>query len=321
MNNPHDKFCKEILTRRENAVSFFREYLPEDLSARADWRTLKIVKATFISPTSQQLKERFSDILYTVRVKGATVFIYLLFERRPTPDDLMPLRLFYYMGEAWELFLNQNPEETRLPGIVPILFYHGESPWSVSPQFQDMIAEPELTADYSPRFRHVLMDFSRFGDAEIKGNVFVRLFLSVARRIYAPDFNDHFDKMLPLFAELSRKRTGMQYLETVLRYLYAVRDDMDPEETEKKLVSAIDEDKKEGIVTVAEKLRNEGRVEGEIQGKIEGKIEGEIQGEIKTYKELLAKGLLPKDMAAQKLEELNRKLEELSEKDVDFTGQ
>ena len=310
MNNPHDKFCKETLTRRENAASLFREGLPEDIAKRADWGTLSIAKESFISP---ELQERFSDILYTVRVKGALVFIYLLFEHQSTVDVWMPLRFFHYLGGIWELFLKQHPEETRLPGIVPILFYHGESPWSVSPQFQDMIAEPELTADYSPRFRHVLMDFSRFGDAEIKGNVFVRLFLSVARRIYAPDFNDHFDKMLPLFAELSRKRTGMQYLETVLRYLYEVRDDMDPEETESKLVRAIDEDKKEGVVTVAEKLRNEGRVEGEIQG--------EIQGEIKTYKELLAKGLLPEDMAAQKLEELNRKLAELSEKNVDFTGQ
>jgi predicted transposase YdaD len=101
----------------------------------------------------------------------------------------------------------------------------------------------------------------------------------------------------------------MQYLEKVLRYVYDVRDDVDPQEIESKIVRVIDEDKKGDIVTVAERLRRE------------GEIRGEIQGEIKTYKDLLTKGILPQDMVAQKLEELNRKLEELSEKDVDFTGQ
>lgn len=200
MKSPHDKFCKETLTRRENAASFFREYLPEDLAGRADWRTLKIVKETFISP---ELQERFSDILYTVPVKGATVFIYLLFEHQSTPDDLMPFRFFQYMGGARALFLKQHPGETRLPGIIPILFYHGKDPWNVGVQFQDMIVEPELTAKYSPRFEYVLKDFSRFSDADIKGNVVVRLFLNVMRRIFSPDFSDYFDRMLPLIAELS----------------------------------------------------------------------------------------------------------------------
>jgi predicted transposase/invertase (TIGR01784 family) len=226
--------------------------LPEDIVKRANWRTLKIIKETFIS---SELQERFSDILYSVRVKGTTVFIYLLFEHQSTPDDLMSFRFFQYMGGAWGLFLKQNPKETRIPGIVPILFYHGKDPWNVGTQFQDLIVEPELTAKYSPRFEYLLKDFSKFSDAEIKGNITVRLFLSVMRRIFSPDFSDYFDKMLPLFAELSQKQTGMKYLETVLRYIYDVRDDIDPKETETKLIRAIDADKKEGIVTVAEKLR------------------------------------------------------------------
>ena len=130
MNNPHDRFCKETLTRKENAASFFREYLPEDVAGRADWRTLTIVKETFVSP---DLKERFSDILYTVRVKGLLVFLYLLFEHQSNIDALMPLRFYQYMGEIWGLFIKQNPGETRLPEIVPILFYHGKKPWNISP--------------------------------------------------------------------------------------------------------------------------------------------------------------------------------------------
>ena len=105
--------------------------------------------------------------------------------------------------------------------------------------------------------------------------------------------------MLPLFSELSKKKTGMEYIETVLRYMYDVRDDIDPDETETKLILVIDNDKKEAIMTVAEKLRREGEIRGEIRGKIE------------TYEELLAGGFLSKEMAVRKLAELNRKLEEM----------
>jgi hypothetical protein len=154
-----------------------------------------------------------------------------------------------------------------------------------------------------PRFEHVVRDLSAFSDSEIKGNVFIRLYLNVVRRIYSPDFSGHLDGMLPLFVELSKKRTGMEYLETVLRYIYNVRDDVDPVETEKKLVQVIDEDNKEGVMTVAEKLRREGRKEGAIYGKME------------TYQELLASGLLPKDLVEQKLAELNQKLAQLTATD------
>ena len=78
--------------------------------------------------------------------------------------------------------------------------------------------------------------------------------------IFHPNFEKHFDKLLFLFAELSKKQTGMEYIETVLRYMYDVRDDIDPEETEAKLIRVMDEDKKEFIMTVAERLRKEGDI-------------------------------------------------------------
>jgi hypothetical protein len=53
-------------------------------------------------------------------------------------------------------------------------------------------------------------------------------------------------------------------------------------------------------MTVAERLRKE------------GEIRGEIRGEIKTYEELLAGGLLSKEMVNQKLAKLNRKLKKMT---------
>ena len=135
---------------------------------------------------------------------------------------------------------------------------------------------------------------SEFTDADIKGNITRRLFLSAMKWIFHPDFGKQFDKLPSLFAELSKKQTGMEYIKTVLRYMHEVRDDIDPDEMETKLIRVMDEDKKEIIMTVAERLRKEGK----------------IQGKIETYNELLADGFLSKEMVDQKLAELNRKLKE-----------
>lgn len=296
MNNPHDRFFKETMTRRENAVSFFREYLPAEIVAQIDWRTLRIVKETFVTP---ELKERFSDIVYDVRIRGTVLLIYLLFEHQSRHDCLMPLRFHHYMGGLWDLWVKQNPGECKLPGIIPILFYHGNEKWTTGTQFQDMIDGAGKISEYVPKFKYILKDLSAFNDADIKGIITVRLFVHVMRRIFLPDFGEHFDRMLPMFAELSRKETGMEYLETVLRYVYEVRDDMDPWETETKLIQMMDEARKEDIMTVAEKLRKE----------------GEIRGEIKTYRQLLASGFLPKKIVDQKLAELEQKLMELTGQD------
>ncbi len=135
MNNPHDKFFKVTMTRRENAVSFFREYLPVDIVSLTDWRTLRIIKETFITP---ELQERFSDIVYKIRIRGKTAFIYFLFEHQSSPDSLMPLRFLHYLCGLWDLYLKQNPDECKLPGIIPVLFYHGKETWNISTRFQDM---------------------------------------------------------------------------------------------------------------------------------------------------------------------------------------
>ncbi|MFW6254683.1 MAG: Rpn family recombination-promoting nuclease/putative transposase [Chitinivibrionales bacterium] len=46
--NPHDRFFKESLGRKQIARSFIREYLPISISSRMDLRTLEIVKDTHI---------------------------------------------------------------------------------------------------------------------------------------------------------------------------------------------------------------------------------------------------------------------------------
>jgi hypothetical protein len=67
---------------------------------------------------------------------------------------------------------------------------------------------------------------------------------------------------------LMEKETGLQWLEVVILYLTSVRDEDDL--SAKKIVEiteqAISKETGEYVMTLLEKLRNEGRLEGEERG-------------------------------------------------------
>ena len=56
---------------------------------------------------------------------------------------------------------------------------------------------------------------------------------------------------------------------------------------------------------------DEGKIEGEIEGVIKGKIEGKIEGQIGTLQSLVEEGNLPLEIAAPKIEVLQKELDDL----------
>jgi len=68
LNNPHDKFVKEILTDKENARDFFSNYLPAPVRDLVDLNSLEICKDSFIE---KEFHEYFSDLLYSLKLSGS----------------------------------------------------------------------------------------------------------------------------------------------------------------------------------------------------------------------------------------------------------
>ena len=84
INNPHDKFFKELFSRRESAIDFLQHYLPPEVSSLLEISTLSPVKDSFID---EQFQEQFSDLLYQVEFRErGTLFVYILFEHKSYPD-------------------------------------------------------------------------------------------------------------------------------------------------------------------------------------------------------------------------------------------
>lgn len=107
---------------------FIAEYLPETIRDRMDLNTLEIVKDSYVD---KELAEHFSDILYKISIDGKPGFVYLLLEHKSYINKLLPFQVLRNMVKIWEQFLKQNKRAKRLPSIIPLVIYYGNTTWNV----------------------------------------------------------------------------------------------------------------------------------------------------------------------------------------------
>jgi predicted transposase/invertase (TIGR01784 family) len=74
------------------------------------------------------LRERFSDLLFSVKIDGREAFVYVLLEHQSTVDDSMGFRLLRYEVRIWERWQADHPGVVKLPVIVSVVLHHSE--WS-----------------------------------------------------------------------------------------------------------------------------------------------------------------------------------------------
>ena len=118
IGNPHDRFFKEALSRREVARDFILHYLPGEIVALLNVDSLVISKDSFVD---KDLGEHLSDILYNVDMKHeGSAYIYVLFEHKSYPDLLISFHLLRYIVRIWEQAIKRGASRP-LPPIIPIV--------------------------------------------------------------------------------------------------------------------------------------------------------------------------------------------------------
>ena len=275
VTNPHDKLFRETWSNLENARSFLQHYLPGHVLRLIDLESLEISKDSFVE---KDLSDYYSDMLYKVMLSGTPGFVYVLFEHKSYYDKYVHLQILEYMVKIWRLHIKQQKRKKKeaLPIVIPLLICHGREPWPEDGvRLSSLLSGPvkELTG-YIPDFGFDLYDLTRFSDDDIKGTIMARVVLLLFKHVFDPDLQKKLPDIFSLMKTLMEKETGLQYLETVLRYLFNTMDDISTEEIREVAEQALSGKEGEYIMTLAERLRNEGRIEGEIKGEIRGEIRG-----------------------------------------------
>jgi predicted transposase/invertase (TIGR01784 family) len=318
---PHDRFIREVLSNKTNAVDFFKGVLPDDIVQHLDLQSLAQDKTKY---TDEQLDEYFSDIVYTCRYTGdyhggscvgkksnngysaASMKLALLFEHKSFIPAFPHTQLLRYILNIWNQHIKQRKP---LPVVLPILFYHGKRKWRKQSLHEYLSGRRDRFADspelnrFIPEFDYVLIDLSDFSDEEIKTEIFtreaVKIALLVQKHIFSPE---RLRKYLKDFFKLGilyfRQEEGLRFLENVCRYIYTATEI--EAETIIKTVDVLPQRAEEVVMTTAEKLRKEGREEGKEEGREEGHKEGWEKGQkeakLEDARKMLLRGYPIKDI-------------------------
>ena len=96
-------------------------------------------------------------------------------------------------------------------------------------------------SNYIPDFEFYLIDLITFADENIKGTIMARVMLLIFKYIFDPDLRNKLPEILSLMKELMTKQTGLQYLETIFRYLASTLDGFTTEEIKDIFQQALSE--------------------------------------------------------------------------------
>ena len=280
----HDALFRVLLEDPDRAATLLREYLPPALSARMADGPPKLIDGTFVDDKSRVTQ---SDRLFEVTLKdGPPVLVYTLLEHKSAPDHGTPLQLLGYMVRIWTRFAEGKPARLRaLPPIVPMLFYHGRSTWTVLQDFGEMVESDADTAPFVPTFRYDLHDLGVGPQEALSGDAPIRAVLSALRYVQRGDAVTR-----EVLTAMLRDLPDGTVLERIV-FSYIVEKYEMPLD---KLEAALD-DAKDGetalMDTIAETLRKQGKAEGLAAGEALGREKGKVEGLAEGLAEGEAKGL------------------------------
>lgn len=215
--NVHDKFFKSLMGEKENAISFFRNYLPQALLQEMDLESLELQSESFVD---EKLKESFSDVLHRVNIKNRTSYIYTLFDHKSKPDKYTSLQLLKYMISIWERHIALYGRKGKLPIVLPIVLYHGKRNWKLGNHLKVILETIPAYDPFIPDFRFSLYDLSKFSDEEIKGNIILQIAFHLMKNIFSPQLESKLAEIFTLFEELEDEDKALKWIEITLRYLF-----------------------------------------------------------------------------------------------------
>jgi predicted transposase/invertase (TIGR01784 family) len=173
--------------------------LPKDLIANLDIQSLELENTSY---TDNDLRQHFSDLVYTCRYREHKIKVSLLFEHKSKPDGNLPIQLNRYLTCIWN---EQIKQQKNLEPIVPIVLYHGRQQWKPSGIAACFAWSDAKLLRYTPAFDYHFIDLSKYSLEAIKHELFdlasVKIALMVLKYIFNPNT---LEKSLSEFFEVGR---------------------------------------------------------------------------------------------------------------------
>lgn len=290
------------MSRPADAAAELRAVLPPELVARLDLDNLQLQSGTHIS---EELRHRYSDLLFRTQLDEHPAFLYFLIEHQSSPDPMMALRVLDYLTAIWSTYHRDHPKARRLPVIIPLVVHASPTGrrWNAPTEFAELIDLPEDAGDlltpYVPRLRFLLDDISVVNLDALRARPMPTASHVMLTLLKIAPGNSRLDSdmldMLDALQTLNNGPDGRNEIRAILTYIIAVSDT--PDHQYLPLFERLGPPAKELFVTTAEQIETRGRDTGRAEGRAEGRTEGRAEGRAEALIDLLTArfGPLPAD--------------------------
>lgn len=273
INNPHDKFFKEVFSRIAVILSFIENYLLNRVHLKLDLRNLQPFKNDSVN---SHYREFFSDLVFCTRDENTSIPVYLLFEHKSYTDPETVMQLKRYMDVIEEDFCKEKPSTYKYVNIIPIVIYHGTDDWNISQSVIPLYPPLENAVPYIPKFKYELFDISHMPDEKIIGSPLLKVVLLLMKYIQSNELKQKIDDILVILKEIDDPEIAT-FLEVFSLYI----ENAAPKDLRRGLLEKIRETLNAGgnnMSAVTEYFREEGRKEGLEKGLKDGRAEGLQKG-------------------------------------------
>ncbi len=280
----HDALFKTFLSDVDIARDFFQIHLPPSLRQRCNFNTLSLCSGSFVE---KNLRTHYSDMLYSMRTRKGTGYIYCLVEHQSSPHRLMAFRLLRYSLAAMQQHLDQGHK--TLPVVVPLLFYQGglKGGYPYDNDWFSCFRDAELARDVYTRPFPVI-DLSVISDGEIKTHRRVALLELVQKHIRLRDMSLLVEDIIDL---LNQWQPSEELCKSLITYIAQAGKTDDAESFARTLSQhaplCLEE---EDMMTIAQHYELIGLKKGKQEGKQEGKNVGRMEGKLEVARRSLADG-------------------------------
>lgn len=281
-STPHDAVFKKLMTCPDIAQDFLTIHLPESLYKLCDLTTLKLESTTFIE---DDLRTYYSDVLWSLKTREGEGYIYCVIEHQSTAVPHMAFRLMRYATAAMQHHLDSGNK--TLPLVIPMLFYHGEqSPYPFSLNWLDEFDDPQQARQlYTEAFP--LIDITVISDDEIMQHKRIALLELMQKHIRDRDLMGLVDRLVTL---LITGTTNDSQLHTLFNYLVQYGDAPRFSDFIHDVARRVPHHK-EKLMTIAERLRQEGHHTGLQKGLQEGLQKGTKEEALRIARMMLKSGI------------------------------
>lgn len=266
---PHDATFRQFLTQPDIARDFLALHLPPELRECCDFSTLKLESGSFVE---DDLRQYFSDVLYSLKTTAGNGYIHVLIEHQSSPDKHMAFRLMRYAVAAMQRHLEAGHK--RLPLVIPILFYAGRrTPYPYSTRWLDEFDDP-LLADRLYSHSFPLVDVTTIPDDEIMQHRSMAALTLLQKHIRQRDLAELMDRLVSIL--MAGDHSSSQVI-SLVNYIVQAGEVSDAKTFVQELAQRVPQHENV-LMTIAQQLEQIGLEKGIAQGRIEGKEIGLQEG-------------------------------------------